>query len=257
MKSAVKVVKDIKVIVVILFLAVTAKAQSDTMYVFHTGSPVYKRALSQIDSVIFYKAPGTVTDNDGNIYQTIQIGNQTWMTENLKVRHYRNGDPIPNITDTAVWSTDTTGAFCWYSNDSSNNATYGCMYNWYAVADTRNIAPVGWHVPDDAEWTTLVNYLGNSNVAGGKMKETGTAHWFSPNTGATNESGFTALPGGYRYTDNGSFRQTGYDGDWWSTTEEGGPYAWFRNIYYNSATSGRYYYKKQNGFSVRCLMDGK
>ena len=198
---------------------------------------------------------GTVSDIDGNIYTTLKIGNQTWMTENLKVKHYRNGAPIPIVSDTIDWGALTSGAFCFYNNDSSNQRTYGVLYNWYAVNDNRKIAPVGWHIPTDEDWTILISYLGNSDTAGGRMKEAGTAHWNSPNTGATNESGFTALPGGYRYTDNGSFRQMGHDGDWWSCTEVDSSYAWFRNIYYNYPTSGRYYYKKQNGFSVRCVQD--
>jgi uncharacterized protein (TIGR02145 family) len=247
--------KVIIVIMVILMISGINNAQTDTMYVYQTGSAVYKRAVSQIDSIIFYKAAGTVTDIDGNVYPTLQIGTQTWMVQNLKVKHYRNGDPIPNVTDTTAWGALTSGACCWYNNDSTNGATYGAMYNWYAAADSRNPAPAGWHVPSDEDWTTLMNYLGNVNVAGGKMKETGTAHWSSPNTGATNSSGFTALPGGYRYTDNGSFRQMTMDADWWSTTEVDTTYAWFRNIYYNAASSGRYYYKKQNGFSIRCVMD--
>ncbi len=235
--------------------AMTALPQTDTMYIYYTGSAVYKRPVSKIDSVIFYRATGTVTDVDGNVYHTVQIGTQTWMVENLKVSHYRNGEPIPEVTDTTEWGTITTGAFCWYDNDSMYEETYGKMYNWFAVTDTRGIAPVGWHVPSDAEWTTLVNFLGGTNTAGGSMKETGTSHWSPPNTGATNASGFTALPGGYRYTDNGSFRKMGNDADWWSSTAVDASYAWFRNIYFDFATCGRYYYNKQNGFSVRCVRD--
>jgi uncharacterized protein (TIGR02145 family) len=138
----------------------------------------------------------TVTDIDGNIYHTVTIGTQVWMVENLKTTKYRNGDPIPNVTGNA-WAALTTGAYCWYNNDAATyKATYGALYNWYAVADSRNIAPTGWHVPTDAEWTTLTTFLGGESVAGGKLKETGTNHWTSPNTGATNETGFTALPGG-------------------------------------------------------------
>ena len=247
--------KKIFIAITMLISTVMSEAQTDTMYIYYTGSPVYKRAVSKIDSVIFYKAQGTVKDVDGNIYKTVQIGNQTWMVENLKVRHYQNGDPVDNITDTTAWGILTSGAFAWYNNDSSNNSTYGVLYNWYGATDSRKIAPAGWHVPSDAEWGELINYLGNASFAGGKMKEAGTAHWNSPNTGATNESGFTALPGGYRYTDNGSFRQMGKDADWWSTSEVDATYAWFRNIYYDGAESGRYYYKKQNGFSIRCVMD--
>jgi uncharacterized protein (TIGR02145 family) len=247
--------KIITTVVAVLMMTGMGLGQSDTMYVYETGSPVYKRAVARIDSIIFYKAAGKVTDIDGNVYKTVEIGTQTWMAENLKVEHYRNGDAIPNVTDTTAWGGLTSGAYCWYNNDSAANSGYGAMYNWYAAADPRNIAPSGWHVPTDAEWTTLINYLGGAAVAGGKMKEAGTDHWSAPNSGATNESGFTALGGGYRYTDNGSFRQLTLDGDWWSATEVDAPYAMFRNIYYNEASSGRYYYKKQNGFSIRCVKD--
>ena len=249
--------KTAATIFLVCMYAMTAVSQTDTMYIYYTGSAVYKRPVSKIDSVIFYPAAGTVTDIDGNVYHTVQIGTQTWMVENLKVSHYRNGDPVPEVTDTTEWGTITTGAFCWYDNDSVYDGTYGKMYNWFAVTDPRGIAPEGWHVPSDAEWTTLVNYLGGTNTAGGSMKETGTAHWNPPNTGATNASGFTALPGGYRYTDNGSFRKMGNDGDWWSTTAVDAAYAWFRNIYFDFPTCGRYYYNKQNGFSVRCVRDDR
>jgi uncharacterized protein (TIGR02145 family) len=241
--------------VIVLVTAALSHAQTDTMYIYQAGSPVYKRAVSKIDSVIFYQAQGTVTDVDGNVYRTLKIGTQTWMVENLKVRHYRNGDPVPNVSDTAAWGSLTTGAFSWYDNDSSNHGTYGILYNWFAATDSRNIAPEGWHVPTDVEWTILVNYLGGAAAAGGKMKETGTGHWNAPNTGATNESGFNALPAGYRYADNGSFRQLGRDADWWTATQVDAAYAWFRNIYYDAASTGRYYYNKQNGFSIRCVMD--
>ena len=240
---------------VLIMASVPGGAQTDTMYIYQTGSPVYKRAVSTIDSVIFYKAQGTVTDIEGNIYKTLMIGTQIWMVENLKVRHYRNGDPIPNVRDTTLWGSVTTGAYAWYNNDSAGYTSYGILYNWFAATDSRRIAPEGWHVPTDAEWTTLVIYLGGAAISGGKMKETGTLHWNNPNTGATNESGFTAIPAGYRYTDNGSFRQVGSDSDWWSATAVDITYAWFRNIYFNAASSGRYYYNKQNGFSIRCVMD--
>lgn len=154
---------------------------------------------------------GTVTDIDGNIYQTIKIGTQWWMAENLKVTHYRNGDSIPNVTDETAWSNLTTGAYGNYNNDDDISNTYANLYNWYAVNDSRNIAPIGWHIPTDAEWQTLVDYLGGESVAGSKMKETGTEHWRSPNVGTTNESGFSALPGDYRgisgkYYSVGEFR---------------------------------------------------
>lgn len=150
-----------------------------------------------------------VIDIDGNVYQIVTIGTQVWMAENLKVTHYRNGDVIPNVTDGPTWAGLTTGAYCEYDNNVASVATYGRLYNWYAAVDTRNIAPDGWHVPSDEEWKQLETYLGMSQAEadaiglrgsdeGGMLKETGTSHWDSPNTGATNESGFTALPGGHR-----------------------------------------------------------
>jgi len=197
---------------------------------------------------------GTVTDIDGNVYQTVRIGNQWWMAENLKVTHYRNGEPIPNVTDNSSWYALLSGAYCDYNNDVSNVATYGRLYNWYAVSDSRNIAPAGWHVPSDAEWQSLVDYLGGDAIAGGKLKEAGTTHWLSPNTGATNESGFTALPGGYRYS-GGSFFNMGYYAYFWSSTENNSYTAWGRYLSCNYSQVGRNYFKEQVGFSVRCVRD--
>jgi uncharacterized protein (TIGR02145 family) len=196
----------------------------------------------------------TVTDIDGNVYQTVTIGNQVWMVTNLKVTHYRNGDPIPNVTDSGSWQGLTTGAFCEYNNDVNNVATYGRLYNWYAAVDSRNIAPAGWHVPNDAEWQTLVNYLGDDAVAGGKLKEVGTTHWYSPNTGATNESGFTALPGGYRFS-SGTYLHMGNTAFFWSLTEDFSSNAWFRSLYCNNSEVYRSIVNKQNGFSVRLVRD--
>ncbi|MFH2048723.1 MAG: FISUMP domain-containing protein [bacterium] len=195
-----------------------------------------------------------IADIDGNVYQTVKIGNQLWMAENLKVTHYRNGDAIPNVTDNTTWSNLTTGAYCNYGNILNNASTYGRFYNWYAVSDSRNIAPNGWHVPTDAEWQSLVDYLGGDAVAGGKMKETGTSHWNSPNTRATNESGFSALPGGYRYT-NGYCYHMGSSAYFWSSTEYGSGNAWGRGLDYGSSEVGRYSGNKPWGFSVRCIRD--
>jgi uncharacterized protein (TIGR02145 family) len=197
---------------------------------------------------------GTVTDIDGNDYLTIKIGDQWWMMENLKVTHYRNGDPIPNVTDPGEWAGLITGAYCEYNNDIANVDTYGRLYNWYAIDDVRDITPTGWHVPTDAEWQTLVDHLGGDAVAGGKMKETGTTHWASPNTGATNESGFHALPGGYRF-DFGNFLGMGYNAFLWSSAEYRSDLAWSRSLYYYGSDVGRSYYYKHYGFSVRCVKD--
>ena len=192
----------------------------------------------------------TVVDIDGNVYNTVTIGTQVWMAENLKTTKYRNGDQIANVIDNPAWSSLSSGAYCWYNNVTNNKATYGAMYNWYAVADSRNIAPTGWHVATDAEWTTLTTFLGGGSVAGSKMKETGTAHWTSLNTDATNNSGFTALPGGYRSCSTGLFYDLGSRGNWWTSTE-----ALSRALSYSYANIDRYGSLKQYGFSVRCVKD--
>ncbi|MFA4907305.1 MAG: FISUMP domain-containing protein [archaeon] len=200
--------------------------------------------------------PWSVIDIDGNVYRTVKIGNQMWMAENLRVSHYRNGDVIPNITDNMAWNNLSTGALCDYNNDVNNVVTYGRLYNWYAVNDSRNIAPTGWHVPTDAEWQTLVNYLGGESVAvaGGKMKEVGTTHWQTPNTGATNESGFSALPGGHR-DGSGAYLGIGYGGYWWSATENNSSDAWSWSLGYGYSGIYRGDYDKRYGFSVRCVGD--
>lgn len=196
----------------------------------------------------------SLTDIDGNVYKTIKIGDQWWMAENLKVTHYSNGDPIPLVTSSNEWGSLSTGAYCSYNNDEGNVATYGRYYNWYATVDSRNIAPEGWHVPTDVEWQTLAEYLGGSAIAGGKMKETGTAHWYSPNTGATNESGFSALPGGYRGIYGGSTNM-GYYADFWSSTQNNSSQAWGRYMRYNYSGLGRYSGNKPDGISIRCVRD--
>ena len=190
----------------------------------------------------------TVADKDGNTYKTIKIGSQTWMAENLRVTKYRNGDPIPNVTDNTNWASLTTGAYCWYNNDAANKAAYGALYNWHAVADGRNIAPLGWHVPTDAEWSTLIDFLGGQSVAKEKIKEEGTGHWVSPNSGATNDSGFTALPGGSLI---GGFIDMGTSGNWWSSSANGADSAWYFNIDNGISYVGHLQGYKPNGFSIR------
>jgi uncharacterized protein (TIGR02145 family) len=195
-----------------------------------------------------------VIDTDGNKYKTIKIGNQLWMAENLRVAHFKNGTIIPLVTDNTAWNALTTPGYCWYNNDeATNKATYGALYNWYTV-NTGNLCPTGWHVPTDAEWTTLTTYLGGESVAGGKLKETGIAHWASPNTGATNETGFTALPGGGRST-NGPCYDVGYSSVWWSSTAYSTTSAWSWAVGYFDTNVYRGDYNKQGGFSVRCLRD--
>lgn len=195
----------------------------------------------------------TVTDIDGNLYHSVTIGTQVWMVENLKVTKYNDGTSIPNVTDATEWSELTTGALCDYENTPTNSATYGKLYNWYAV-NTGKLCPTGWHVPTDAEWTTLTTYLGGLSVAGGKLKETGTTHWSSPNTGATNEAGFTALPGGSR-TGNGPFNWIGSYGYWWSASESSATNATDRSMLFSASYVDFHYFNKRLGLSVRCVRD--
>jgi uncharacterized protein (TIGR02145 family) len=196
----------------------------------------------------------TITDIDGNIYNTVQIGTQLWMKENLKTTRYNDNTVIPNVTDDATWGGLSTGAYCWYNNEAPTYKNiYGGLYNWYAV-NTGKLCPTSWHVPTDAEWTILTTFLGGESVAGGKLKETGTAHWTSPNTGATNETGFTALPGGYRYY-LGAFGSIANFGYWWSTSEYNATYAWFRYFRYDGDNVIILNWQKGTGFSIRCLRD--
>jgi uncharacterized protein (TIGR02145 family) len=198
-------------------------------------------------------AAGQFTDIDGNIYDTVAIGTQVWMKQNLKVSKYRNGDSIPTNLSNSTWQATTSGAYAIYNNTATNDSIYGKLYNWYAVADSRGLCPTGWHVPGDAEWTTLENFLGGSSVAGGKMKAVSSL-WTAPNTGATNSSGFTGLPGGNR-DGNGTFFFIGFFGYWWSSTQASSPDAWYRVLSYVNANSYRDLITKTYGFSVRCVRD--
>lgn len=198
---------------------------------------------------------GTVTDIDGNVYNTVIIFDQIWMVENLKVTHYRNGDSIPNITIQSAWADLTTGAYCDYDNDTNVAATYGKLYNWYAVNDSRKIAPIGWHVPTDAELSHLEGNVGGYSKALNNLKESGSSHWPSTNT-ATNESGFTALPGGLR---SGSYYESFYglcvQADFWSSTSNNNN-AWSREMDSYLHFVRRWdYFIKSTGMSVRCIKD--
>ena len=188
---------------------------------------------------------------------TVEIGEQEWMVENLNMSTFRNGDPIPEAKTSEQWekaAAEGQPAWCYYAMDSTNEDIYGKLYNWYAVNDTRGITPKGWHVPSDAEWQILIDFLGGESFAGGKMKETGTAHWKSPNTGANNKSGFSAVSGGLRYSD-GEYNDIGDDAYFWSSTEYDREYAWYRIMGYYFSNVYRNYYDKSHGLSVRCLRD--
>ncbi len=197
----------------------------------------------------------TVTDIDGNVYQTVTVGTQVWMAENLRVTHYRNGDSIPQTVTASDWEhLSGEGACCSFLNDSTFANVYGLLYNYRAVTHTANIAPEGWHVPSDDEWQTLFDFLGGDSVAGGKMKETGITHWRSPNTGATNASGLTLLPGGF-CEDRGFFQNLFTSANLWSSTA---PYASGASacIVSNSNQEVRMsIYHKSCGLSIRCVKD--
>jgi len=192
----------------------------------------------------------SIYDSEGNKYRTIEIGTQTWMAENLRSTKLNDGTDIPFVLDVASWSGLTTPGYCWFNNDSVG---YGALYNWYTV-NTGKLCPEGWHVPSDEEWTFLTDYLGGKSLAGGKLRETGTSHWKSPNDGATNETGFTGLPAGYRSA-TGSFSSFRDYGFWWSSTEWSSIGAWYRDVYYGYNSVDRSNSNKKSGANIRCLKD--
>ena len=211
--------------------------------------------------------PGpNLTDIDGNIYQSVTNCGLTFTKTNLNVSKYSDGTPIPQVTDPSQWASLTTGAWCYYNNDPANGAIYGKLYNWYAVAGIyhaasvanptlrKKLAPTGWHIPSDNEWTALTTCLGGENVAGGKMKSTSTL-WQSPNTAATNESGFSGLPAGYRVNTGSLFTAIGSIGSWCSSSENTTATAWDRLLNNSNSFAGRPDYDKRGGISVRCLKD--
>jgi len=263
----------------IALLGGIATAQ-DTMYVHQQGGTITKIAINKIDSIVFNEttitAPplgtvtyGSMTDGESNNYKTVTLGTQTWMAENLKVTKFNDGTTIPNVTDATIWSNLTTAAVCTYNNTTNADTirTYGRLYNWHAV-NTGKLCPTGWHVPNDAEWATLQNYLvangynydgttSDNKIAKSMASTTG---WASDlytgdignNPSTNNKSGFTALPGGYRYS-SGSFILIGDFGGWWSSTENGTSYADGRGLLYSNYSLSYNYSDKVSGFSIRCL----
>jgi uncharacterized protein (TIGR02145 family) len=203
--------------------------------------------------------PDKITDKDGNIYTSVTLGTQVWMVENLKTTKLNDGTEIPNVTDPLTWANLTTLGYGWYDNNVNTYKTlFGALYNWYAV-NTGKLCPTGWHVPTDNDVTILETYLGGRDIAGGKLKETGTTHWLAPNTGATNETGFKALPGG-TYNSSGYYDQMGQVGVWWYIKSSSPEETWWFNIWsddtkFNMFSGGTFYLYKVTGFSVRCIKD--
>jgi len=206
--------------------------------------------------MIFETDPLSLSDVDGNVYKVIRIGTQVWMSENLKTTKYADGTVIPLVTELVTWTLLSTPGYCWYNNDEATYKTdYGALYNGYTIK-RGNLCPTGWHIPTESQWDVLINFLGGINIAGGKLKAAGFTSWQSPNTGATNETDFTALAGGYRYN-LGAFHNIGLNGYWWTSTI---PIQYPNNLvikicYYNSSNVFDLKPDLKNGFSVRCLKD--
>lgn len=196
-----------------------------------------------------------ISDIDGNLYGTVQIGDQLWMAEDLKTTHFSDGSPIPLVENYDEWTDLTLPAYSWYNNDTVNAADFGILYNWYVV-ETDKLCPEGWHVPSDEEWIALEATLGGAEIAGGAMKEEGTTFWKTPNTEASNESGFAARPGGYR-SYNGTFNLMRTSGYWWTTSQKSwygsSPRVLHRYLRYDDRALSRHIAEKSNGFSVRCV----
>lgn len=217
-------------------------------YAISTGGTAYGQQLE-------FTTEG-LEDFDGNTYSVVQIGSQIWMSENLETTSYKDGTAIPEVTENSAWSALTTGGYCWHDNNKGINiGIFGALYNWYAV-DTGNLCPTEWHVPSDGDWNILSNYLGGNTVAGGKMKGTGVQFWSPPNTGATNESAFNALPNGVRVA-GGDYSIIGFNADWWSSTEKDALTAYPRDLQADNAAlnlelNGS---PKEFGFAVRCVKD--
>jgi uncharacterized protein (TIGR02145 family) len=227
------------------------------------GNQVYFNTNAESNAIVFNPelTYGEVTDIDGNVYKTITItvpdkskAEQIWMAENLKTTKYNNGTDIPLVTGNSEWTALSSPAYCWYDNDeNANRDIYGALYNWFAV-NTGNLCPDGWHVPTIDEWETLTGNPGYDNTFSDKMREVGAAHWITPNDAATNETGFTALPAGYRNESLGTFGTKGYNAYWWSTTAASGISSWDIEINTNSYVRS-YNYQNKYGLSVRCLQD--
>ena len=256
--------KTLTTLIIAFFMALSLTSAQDTIYFYKSGNVINKHAIAQIDSIIFYIAPGsnpqktTIKDGDGNVYDTISIGTQTWFVENLRTTKYKDGSSIPWVPATNDWSVLTTPGYCAYNNTTNTDTikTYGLLYNWFAIT-TNNLCPTDWHVPAETEFNILVTYLGGANAAGALLKETGTSHWNSTQAEVTNSSQFTATPGGYRNGGGGS-NPFGYmrSGAYlWSSTDYNLGNGVYRHLAAQSAIVDGTLSDKHAGMSVRCAKD--
>jgi uncharacterized protein (TIGR02145 family) len=238
--------------------SITGLIANTTYYV--RAYAINSAGTSYGNELIIRTSTGSVTDIDGNSYFTVTIGTQIWFRENLRTTKYSDGTTIPLVTDITSWTSLSTPAYCWNNNDPTTyKATYGALYNWYVVDaltnGSKNVCPTGWHVSSDADWTTLTTFLGGESIAANKLKEEGILNWYWPNTSATNESGFTALPAGYR-SYNVSYNSQTMVGFWWTSTESTSTEAWYRDMNYSNSVvrrGGGVGTNKRNGLSVRCI----
>jgi uncharacterized protein (TIGR02145 family) len=238
-------------------------AFTSTMTELTPGTTYYVRAYATNDEGTSYGVErsfttwdGSVTDYDGNVYRVVEIGSQTWMAENLKSTHYADGDPIPLITDVLDWTATEEGAYCFYNNNEMEyGKTYGALYNWIAVDDSRNVCPGGWHVPSNMDWVILIDFAGGNDVAGAKLKEVGDSHWFN-NSYSTDEFGFTALPGGDR-NQTGGFGNITHNGKWWTAdvAEVFPTQRWYYQIDGSGFNIAKLRWFPNAGYSVRCVKD--
>jgi uncharacterized protein (TIGR02145 family) len=277
-----------KKIFTFLFIILGLSTFSQTLQNIHKSNGTFSNPINQIDSIRFnattnqmevvlqsgvqahslsdvvnitYTTPvigcgsiTSVTDIEGNEYPVVQIGLQCWTKQNLRTSTFADGSAIPNVTSDSIWANLESPAWCNFGNNVSNGNTYGKLYNWYTVADPRSICPAGWRVPTDAEWTILIDYLGGGIVAGGKMKS--ITGWNAPNGAATDESGFSGLPGGGRFSDAmETFSSLGLSGLWWGSNPSSIANAWYMFLYYGNGNGNKFNTIKKYGFSVRCLKD--
>lgn len=237
----------------------TLKSFDGAVFEFQTDGKTLRFPRAEVVAIVLAGAapvasgdPTTVKDIDGNPYKTVRIGHQVWFAENLRTTKYSDGTPIPQVSDFQAWGKVAGGAYTWYMNNVDYKPTYGGLYNFAAV-QTKKLCPRGWHVPVAEEWDAMVSSLGSN--PGARLKEPGTTHWLKTGPNVTNDTGFTALPTGYRSTANGQFSGVGNNAYWWTATPNGAKEAIYRGISDYSSLVWKYAFPKGNGLSVRCVRD--